>query len=89
MLGPDTPNPTARATRRGPQPRTRGDPLGLTRRERVVFDLLLRGLSNAGIAAQLYRSERTVERHVAGVFAKTGVRRRVELIVRFGAPPTS
>jgi predicted ATPase/DNA-binding CsgD family transcriptional regulator len=70
---------------RGPQPRTRDDPLGLTVRERQVFALLLQGLSNAAIAARLHRSERTVENHVAAVLGKTGTASRVELIARFGA----
>jgi DNA-binding CsgD family transcriptional regulator len=70
---------------RGPQPRTRTDPLGLTVRERQIFGFLLQGLSNAAIAARLHRSERTVENHVAAVLGKTGVANRVELITRFGA----
>ena len=41
-------------------------------------------MSNAAIAAQLHRSERTVEHHVARSFAKLGVRTRVELLTRVG-----
>jgi DNA-binding NarL/FixJ family response regulator len=48
-----------------------------------VFSLLLHGMSNAAIAARLHRSERTVERHVASVFAKTGVCSRAELAAGF------
>jgi DNA-binding CsgD family transcriptional regulator len=70
----------ARAVPRGPQPRTRDDPLRLTAREREVFELLLQGLSNAGIAQRLHRSERTVEHHVAAVLGKTGAQTRAELI---------
>ena len=79
----------ARGVQRGPQPRTRVDPLGLTAREREVFEQLLQGLSNAAIAQHMHRSERTVEHHVAGVFAKLGVSSRAELIAAFGAmrPP--
>ena len=72
----------ANAPRGGPQPRTRGDPLGLTVRERQVFERLLRGESNATMARALCRSTRTVEHHVAAVLAKTGVRSRAELIAR-------
>jgi DNA-binding CsgD family transcriptional regulator len=75
----------AQGVQRGPQPRTRDDPLGLTARERQVFDLLLQGLSNAAIAARLHRSERTVENHVAAVLAKTGAANRVALITSFAA----
>ena len=75
-----------RGVPRGPQPRTRDDPLGLTTREREVFALLRQGLSNAAIAARLHRSERTVEHHVAAVLRKAGAATRVELIARAGAP---
>lgn len=70
---------------RGPQPRTRSDPLGLTARERQVFEHLLRGQSNAAIAARLHRSSRTVEHHVAAVFDKLGVGTRAELIAGFAS----
>lgn len=68
---------------RGARSRTRDDPLGLTAREREVFDHLLRGQSNAAIAQRLHRSPRTVEHHVAAVFAKLGVATRAELIAGF------
>lgn len=74
-----------RGVQRGPQVRTRGDPLGLTAREREVFERLLQGLSNAAIAQRLHRSARTVEHHVAAVFGKLGVSSRTELIAGFGA----
>jgi DNA-binding CsgD family transcriptional regulator len=70
----------ARGVPRGPREQTRGDPLGLTAREREVFLLLLNGLSNAAIAARLHRSERTVENHVAKVLAKAAVGSRAQLI---------
>ena len=75
----------AREVSRGPQPRTLDDALGLTTREREVFEHLLRGLSNAQIAARLHRSERTVEHHVAAVFTKLAVGSRAELIAAHGA----
>lgn len=73
---------------RGPQPRTRRDPLRLTARERQVFDLLVQGASNAAIAAQLHRSVRTVENHVASVLAKTGAANRAALIGGLGSRPS-
>ena len=70
--------------RRGPHGSTRADPHGLTRREREIFDLLVQGQSNAAIAAQLHRSQRTVEHHVAGILAKLGVNSRAALIALAG-----
>ena len=42
----------------------------LTQREREVLRLLAAGLSNAGIAAQLVLSERTIDAHLRSVFDK-------------------
>ncbi|MFI6478667.1 response regulator transcription factor [Nonomuraea sp. NPDC050663] len=50
------------------------DPLErLTERERQVLGLIAEGLSNKGVAARLTITERTVEAHVAQVFAKLGL----------------
>lgn len=47
------------------------DPLGsLSPREREVLALMAEGRSNAGIAAQLWVTEGTVEKHVRSVLAK-------------------
>lgn len=52
----------------------RDDPLGrLTGREREVLALMAEGRTNAGIAAELVVSERTVETHVKAVFDKLGL----------------
>ena len=53
-------------------------PAGLTRREAEVLGLLAAGHSNKEIAAELFLSERTVERHITTVYRKIGTRRRTE-----------
>ena len=54
----------------------------LSRREREVALLASRGETAAQIAEKLVISERTVESHLASVYAKLGVRSKVELIRR-------
>jgi len=47
--------------------------LQLTRRERQVFERLVRGMTNKGIAHELAISDRTVESHRANITRKLGV----------------
>jgi DNA-binding CsgD family transcriptional regulator len=71
-----------------PVPRRREHPgvpgelrtLGVTARELEVLQLLALGLANQDIAARLFLSPRTVERHVANLAVKTGATRRSELV---------
>ena len=56
----------------GPRTATRADPLGLTRREREVLELICAGHINAEIAAKLFLSTKTVNHHVSAVSAKLG-----------------
>jgi DNA-binding CsgD family transcriptional regulator len=54
--------------------------LGVTAREAEVLTLLAQGSPNREIASRLYLSPRTVERHIANLTVKAGVRGRSELI---------
>ncbi|GHO42253.1 helix-turn-helix transcriptional regulator [Ktedonospora formicarum] len=55
----------------------------LSRAERQVCELLLRGHSNQQIAAVLVISEHTVESHCTHIYEKLGVHNRRELLGRF------
>jgi pimeloyl-ACP methyl ester carboxylesterase/DNA-binding CsgD family transcriptional regulator len=57
-------------------------PAALSRREREVAQLAARGETAAEIAARLVLSERTIESHLASVYAKLGVRSKTELARR-------
>jgi DNA-binding NarL/FixJ family response regulator len=59
----------------------------LSRREREVAQLVASGATNPEIAATLFLSRKTVERHVSNVLAKLDVRNRAELAGRFVSPP--
>jgi two-component system response regulator NreC len=63
----------------------------LSSREREIFDLIVRGSSNAAIAQQLFISIKTVETHRARILKKLGVHSVGELIrlaVRHGLLPS-
>jgi DNA-binding CsgD family transcriptional regulator len=67
--GPSTPNARAQTS------------LGITEREREVLKLLAEGRSNKEIARRLELSPNTVKTHVAHLFEKLRVGRRMEAIV--------
>lgn len=62
-----------------PPRHTPHSPLALTDRERDVVALVVRGMSNKEVAAELYVSAKAVEYHLGNVYAKLGIRSRREL----------
>ncbi len=55
---------------------------GLTDRELDVLRLVAKGMTNQAIGAQLDISDRTVQGHLANVYAKLGVGTRTEAVLR-------
>ena len=45
-----------------------------------MLELVATGLTNAEIASRLFLSEKTVERHMAGIFGKLNVGSRAEAV---------
>ncbi|NJQ02545.1 helix-turn-helix transcriptional regulator [Streptomyces zingiberis] len=62
-----------------PAPRARGRREDSAVTERRIVELIGEGLTNRQIALRLRISEKTVENHLTRLFARTGVRSRVEL----------
>ena len=68
------------AVPRGPRASTRSHAAGLTTRELQVLALLARGWQNSRIAAELSRSTRTVEHHIASILGKLDAASRAEAV---------
>jgi DNA-binding CsgD family transcriptional regulator/tetratricopeptide (TPR) repeat protein len=64
----------------GPREATRRHVAGLTNKEIAVLTLVAEGLRNREIAQRLNRSVRTVDHHLAAVFAKLEVSNRAEAV---------
>ena len=60
---------------------------GLTAQELQVARLVAGGMSNREAAAQLYLSPKTIEYHLAHIFAKLGIKTRYQLAARVGPAP--
>jgi predicted ATPase/DNA-binding CsgD family transcriptional regulator/Tfp pilus assembly protein PilF len=74
---PDQP-PGARAATR-PAADDSASASGLTAREQEIALLIARGLSNRGIAEELFISPATAARHVANIMAKLGLNSRAQI----------
>ncbi len=59
-------------------------PAGLTAQELQVARLVAGGMSNREAAAELYLSPKTIEYHLAHIFAKLGIRTRYQLAALCG-----
>ena len=70
--------PDAQQTNRPAKPEVIGS---LTERERDVFHLMAKGLSNREIARELFLSEHTVKIHVARTLSKLSLRDRIQAVV--------
>ncbi|MCW3014946.1 MAG: response regulator receiver [Solirubrobacterales bacterium] len=81
LLSPSVTTRVIREFTRGHRPSPPAGLDELTAREQDVFGLLVRGMSNAEIAAALHLSDTTVKTHVTHVLQKLRVRDRVHAVV--------
>lgn len=63
--------------------KSRLEALGLTRREREIFELVLQGKLSREIAETLFVSESTVNWHVGNILKKTGLESRSKLVEQY------
>ncbi len=81
LLSPTVTRRVIREFVRMPRPTPPRELAELSERERDVFRLIARGLSNAEIGEELYISETTVKTHVTHILQKLGLRDRVQAVV--------
>ena len=53
----------------------------LTKREKEIFDLMLKNKSTSEIASMLYVSEKTIRNHISNVMLKLGVKGRAQAVI--------
>ncbi|MCW0212729.1 MAG: LuxR C-terminal-related transcriptional regulator [Pseudonocardia sp.] len=63
-----------------------GDLDALTQQERTVAGLVVRGLTNKEVAAEMLLSVKTVQHHLTRTYSKLGVRSRIQLAAHFPRP---
>jgi DNA-binding NarL/FixJ family response regulator len=81
LLSPGITRRVIRQFTRLPRPATPPEFGELSERERDVFHLIARGLSNAEIGQELWIGETTVKTHVTHILQKLGLRDRVQAVV--------
>jgi DNA-binding NarL/FixJ family response regulator len=55
--------------------------ISLTSREQEILELICQGFGTAEISAKLFLSDRTIENHKANLFAKTGCKNSLSLVI--------
>ena len=53
----------------------------LTKREKEIFDLMLKNKSTSEIAQMLFVSEKTIRNHISNVILKLGVKGRAQAVI--------
>ena len=53
----------------------------LTKREKEIFDLMLKNKSTSEIASMLYVSEKTIRNHISNVILTLGVKGRAQAVI--------
>ena len=81
LLSPTVTKRVIKQFARAPRPEPPKQFDELSEREREVFRLIARGLSNAEIGQELYISDTTVKTHITHILQKLGLRDRVQAVV--------